>query len=502
MIWRGGGGLESPALSPPTATTSRHDRSPLNGYIFCMSRSAETLFSKLWQQHLVAHQDGQHLIAIDRLLLHERTGGVALKSLEAADRTVRDPARVFAVMDHIVSFRAGRGRDESRSPGGDVFIRETRERARRAGLNLIDTDDARQGIVHVVAPELAIALPGLSLVCPDSHTCSLGALGALAWGIGSSDAEHVMATGTLRTRKPDQMRVRVDGRLAEGVTAKDLALHLIATHGADGGRRMAIEFAGEAVTALDLEARLTLCNMAVEFAAFTALMAPDEVVFRHVRNREFAPKEAMFDRALAEWEQLATEPDAIFDDEISLDARRIAPRITWGTSPGQGMAIDAAVPADADRQALHYMGLSPGRPLTGEKVDGAFIGSCTNGRLGDLRAAAAILRGKRVAAGVRAVCVPGSQAVSRAAEAEGIADVFRAAGFEWGAPGCAMCFYAGGETFPPGARVVSSTNRNFEGRQGPGVRTHLASPATVAASAVAGVIADPRQVTARTEAPA
>jgi 3-isopropylmalate/(R)-2-methylmalate dehydratase large subunit len=405
-------------------------------------------------------------------------------------------------MDHIVSFRAGRGRDESRSPGGDIFIRETRARAESAGLNLIDTDDARQGIVHVVAPELAIALPGLSLVCPDSHTCSLGALGALAWGIGSSDAEHVMATGALRTRKPDQMRVRVDGQLALGVTAKDLALHVIAIHGSRGGGRMAIEFAGEGVSALDLEGRLTLCNMAVEFAAFTALIAPDQKVFEYVRGREFAPTDAMLEEASEAWAQLATDEDAAFDAELTIDAREVAPRITWGTSPDQGMAIDGPVPAGADAKALAYMGVSAGRPLTGEKVDGAFIGSCTNGRLDDLREAARLLRGRRVAEGVRAVCVPGSQAVSRAAEAEGLADVFRAAGFEWGAPGCAMCFYAGGETFPPGARVVSSTNRNFEGRQGPCVRTHLASPATVAASAIAGVIADPRQMRGRTEAKA
>lgn len=467
-----------------------------------MTRFPETLFFKLWRRHLVCSLDGQDLIAIDRLLLHERTGGVALKSLQAAGHSVRDPNRVFSVMDHIVSFRLGRGRDDSRSPGGEVFIRETRERADRAGLNLIDTDDDRQGIVHVVAPELGIALPGLSLVCPDSHTCSLGALGALAWGIGSSDAEHVMATGVLRTRRPAQMRVRIDGQLAAGVTAKDLALHLIAAHGSNGGARMAIEFAGEGVCALDLEGRLTLCNMAVEFAAFTALIAPDQKVFDYIEGREFAPRGARLEQAMEDWAGLATDSEAVFDAEITLDACLIAPRITWGTSPDQGMAIDAAIPASADGDALDYMGLSRGATLIGEPVAGAFIGSCTNGRLGDLRAAAKVLRGRRVAKGVRAVCVPGSKAVSRAAEAEGLADIFRAAGFEWGAPGCAMCFYAGGETFAPGARVVSSTNRNFEGRQGPGVRTHLASPATVAASAIAGAIADPRLVWAVPDAQA
>lgn len=453
---------------------------------------ASTLFDKLWHLHKVADAgDGDDLVAIDRLLLHERTGGVALKSLAERGRSVRDPTRVFAIMDHIVSFREGRGRDEARSPGGAAFITETRAMAREAGIHLIDTDDPSQGIVHVVAPELGIALPGLSLVCPDSHTCSLGALGALAWGIGSSEAEHAMATGTLRLAKPGQLRVRVDGELTPGVTAKDLALHLIAGHGAGGGQRMAIEFAGEAIAAMDIEARLTLCNLAVEFAAFTAMIAPDKKTLDYVAGRPCAPGPQHQSTALAHWQALKTDEDARFDHEIRLDAGEVRPQISWGTSPEDTVALGAPVPTDADPRAIDYMGLKPGQPLVGLPIQGVFIGSCTNGRLSDLKAAAEILRGRRVAAGVRAVCVPGSQAVRREAEALGIDKVFREAGFEWGAPGCAMCFYAGGETFPPGARVVSSTNRNFEGRQGPGVRTHLASPAVVAACAIAGRICPP-----------
>lgn len=451
----------------------------------------QTLFDKLWALHRIGDAgDGADLIAIDRIFLHERTGGVALKGLSEAGHTVSDPGRVFAVMDHIVSFRSGRTADEARSPGGEVFISETRAMANKAGIHLIDSNDPRQGIVHVIAPELGIALPGLSLVCPDSHTCSLGALGALAWGIGSSEAEHAMATGALRLKRPPQMRVTISGRLPKGTGAKDLALHLIAKHGAAGGRRCALEFSGEAVSALSIEERLTLCNLAVEFAAFTALIAPDQKAIDYVSGRPFAPKPDQNAGALQQWRQLTTDEGAPFDYEITIDAAEVRSTVSWGTSPAQSAPLTEVIPVSADPRALSYMGLKPGDSLAGLKIEGAFIGSCTNGRLSDLRSAAEILKGRKVASHVRAVCVPGSQEVRRAAEAEGLDDIFRSAGFEWGAPGCAMCFYAGGDTFPPGTRVISSTNRNFEGRQGPGVRTHLASPATVAASAVAGVIAD------------
>lgn len=464
-------------------------------YILLSEVSVPTLFDKLWAMHRIADAgDGYDLIAIDRLMLHERTGGIALKTLAARGLPVRDPARVFSVMDHIVSFRPGRGRDEARSPGGEAFILETRKMARQAGIHLIDTDDPSQGIVHVVAPELGIALPGLTLACPDSHTCSLGALGALAWGIGSSDAEHAMATGALRVQKPRQMRVTISGKLAPGVTAKDLALYLIARHGAAGGKRCAIEFTGAAVSELSLEGRLTLCNLSVEFAAFTALIAPDEKVIEYVFGRKFAPDPGQRAAAEAHWTHLCTDEGAVFDEEIEIDASVVAPQVSWGTSPEHTLALGDPVPASADRQALAYMGLTAGTPLRGLPIGGAFIGSCTNGRLSDLKAAAEVLKGRRVAPGVRAVCVPGSQAVRREAGALGLDRVFIEAGFEWGEPGCAMCFYAGGDTFAPGTRVMSSTNRNFEGRQGPGVRTHLASPAVVAASALAGRICAPSDI--------
>lgn len=457
-----------------------------------------TLFDKLWDIHVVAKgDDGADLIAIDRVFLHERTGGVALKSLLEAGHEVRAPERVFCVMDHIVSFAANRGRDDARSPGGEVFITETRAMAEKTGINLIDTVDARQGIVHVIAPEQGIAAPGVSIVCPDSHTCSLGAFGALAVGIGSSQAEHAMATGVMRMHKPKQLRVKIDGALQPGVTAKDVALHLIAAYGADGGKRRAIEFCGSTVAAMEPEARLTLCNLAVEFAAFTAVIAPDEKIIRYVKGRPYAPSSEHIETAEAHWRELYSDDDAEFDEEIQINAEILTPFVSWGTSPEQAAPIHHKVPdletlspekAARAEKAFAYMGLASGERFSDLSIDGAFIGSCTNGRLSDLREAAAILKGRKVADGVRAVCVPGSKQVRTEAEAEGLDAVFKAAGFEWGAPGCAMCFYAGGETFAPEARVISSTNRNFEGRQGPGVRTHLASPATVAASAVAGRI--------------
>jgi 3-isopropylmalate/(R)-2-methylmalate dehydratase large subunit len=467
----------------------------------------KTLFDKLWDIHAVCDDGyGADLLAIDRIFLHERTGGVALKSLFEGGRNVKAPSRVFCVMDHIVSFLADRGKNDARSPGGEVFITETRAMSQKAGINLIDTDDARQGIVHVIAPELGVAVPGASIVCPDSHTCSLGALGVLAIGVGSGEVEHAMATGVMRVRKPKQMRIVINGALKDGVTAKDCALHLIAAYGAGGAKRRAVEFCGPAVRAMDIEARLTLCNMAVEFAALTAVIAPDDMVFDYIKGRSFAPPRAQWDAAMRQWADLKSEPDARFDEEIAIDAGDIAPMATWGTSPEQAAPVSAGVPTEQNvrsdrkrstRKALDYIGLDYGDAFADLVLDGAFIGSCTNGRLSDLRAAAEVLKGRRVAPKLRAICVPGSANVRRAAEMEGIDRIFKDAGFEWGASGCAMCFYAGGETFAPGARIISSTNRSFEGRQGPGVRTHLASPATVAASAVAGRIVNAASLTVK-----
>ncbi len=463
---------------------------------------AKTLIDKLWDEHLVADLgDDSSLLYIDRIFLHERTGSVALEELAAAGRRVRNPEQVFCTMDHIVDTFPGRG-DITRVPGGTEFITRTRAAARAAGITLFDIDDDNQGIVHVVSPEQGIALPGVSLVCPDSHTCTLGGLGALAWGIGSTEAGHALATKTLVVRKPRNMRIRFDGRLAPGVTAKDMILALIGAHTAGGGVGYAIEFAGEAVRSLPVEARLTLCNMGVEFGAWTVIIPPDETTFEYVRGRPYAPKGETFEQAVAHWRTLRSDDGARFDKEITLDCAGLAPQVTWGTSPQHETGIDGAVPdparqTDANRRksmerALEYMGLQPGTRLQGLPIQAAFIGSCTNSRLSDLRAAAAILEGRKVASGVRAICVPGSTQVKRAAENEGIDRIFREAGFEWRESGCSMCFYAGGESFGFEERVVSSTNRNFENRQGPRTRTHLASPATVAASAIAGHLADVR----------
>ncbi len=449
-----------------------------------------TLVDKIWDAHLVSQTaSGASLIAIDRVFLHERTGASALKSMAAAGRPVRDPARVFAVMDHIVDTRPGRG-DQTLMPGGQAFITETREAALAAGITLFDVTDLDQGITHVISPELGIVLPGLTLVAPDSHTCTQGALGALAWGIGSSEAEHAMATGVLRLSRPKTMRVTFTGSLAPHVSAKDMALHLLATHGAGGGAGHAVEFAGPAVAALDMEARMTLCNMATEFAAMTGIIAPDELTFDWLAGRRYAPLQ--FDGPV--WSDLKSDDGARFDREIVIDASSIAPMISWGTSPEHSIAVDAVVPQGPDR-AHSYVGLEPGVRLAGTPIDVAFIGSCTNSRLSDLRRAAALVKGRRIAASIKAaLVVPGSSAVKRAAEAEGLDQIFRDAGFEWRESGCSLCFYAGGEGFAPGSRTISTTNRNFEGRQGPGIRTHIASPETVAASALAGAIADPRRL--------
>lgn len=453
--------------------------------------SALTLFEKLWQVHKVCELDGgEDLLYIDRIFLHERTGGIALVSMAESGRKVRRPAHVFATMDHIVDTHQGRN-DETLMPGGTKFITTTRRAAIAAGITLFDLDDDRQGIVHVISPEQGIVLPGLTIVCPDSHTCTQGAFGALAFGIGSTQTEHAMATSTLRLSKPKSMQVNFDGEFQAGVTAKDMILHLIGTYGAAGGRGYAVEFTGAAVRALCMEARMTLCNMAVEFGAFTGMVAPDEKTYAWLKDRPYAPKEADWDVAMAAWQNLVSDTDAEFDLVIEMDAGRITPTVSWGTSPGQSIALGEKIPPPnnlEDRKSLVYMGLDENQKISGLEIDAAFIGSCTNARLSDLRSAALVLKGQHINRNVRAICVPGSSAVKRAAEAEGLDAIFKQAGFEWRESGCSMCFYAGGEGFGENQRVISSTNRNFEGRQGAGARTHIASPATVAASAVAGRI--------------
>jgi 3-isopropylmalate/(R)-2-methylmalate dehydratase large subunit len=449
--------------------------------------ASRTLSEKIWDAHVVTDLGGgSALIAIDRVFLHERTGAAALKSMRDAGREVADPARVFAVMDHIVDTRPGRG-DGTLMPGGEAFITETRAACHEAGITLFDVNDPDQGIIHVISPELGIVLPGLTLIAPDSHTCTQGAFGALAWGIGSSEAEHAMATGTLRVAKPKTMRVTYTGALRPGVTAKDMILRLIADYGAGGGAGHIVEFAGEAVQALDMEARMTLCNMATEFAAFSGIIAPDGKTSAYLKGRRYAPD------PLPDWSDLITDEGASFDHEMTIDAASIEAMVSWGTSPEHSIPVSGTVPLGTVPKGtvLAYIGLEAGQPIAGTPINVAFIGSCTNSRISDLRRAAALVKGKHVADGVLALVVPGSSAVKRAAEAEGLDAIFKSAGFQWRESGCSLCFYAGGESFPPGSRVISSTNRNFEGRQGPGIKTHIASPEVVAASALAGVITAP-----------
>jgi 3-isopropylmalate/(R)-2-methylmalate dehydratase large subunit len=463
----------------------------------------KTLFDKIWNAHIVsARSDGTVLLHIDRHVVLDLGSNIAFAKLRQAGRTVRCPQLTIAIQDHIISTATGRRRDDT-FPAGAPFAAALRENTARYGIRLFDLNHPRQGIVHVVAPELGIALPGATLACGDSHTCTVGGVGALSIGIGTSEVEHILATQTLVLRRPKMMRVRFDGRLGTGVTAKDMVLYLIGQIGIKAGVGCAVEYAGGAIAALPIEGRLTLCNMSIELGARIGMVAPDDTTFQYLADKMFAPKGADWDRALAHWRTLASEPDAQFDHEVTVAASDIAPQVTWGTTPQQVLPISGRIPdpgtlSDATsrlgiERALSYMGLTPGTPIEGIPIDRAFIGSCTNSRLSDLRAAAAIVRGRKVAAGVRAMVVPGSTSVKREAEAEGLDAVFREAGFEWRESACSMCAGTNEDTVGAGERCISSTNRNFEGRQGPGARTHLASPAMVAAAAVSGRIVDVRK---------
>ena len=455
----------------------------------------KTFFDKVWDDHVIAKLgDDLDLLQIDRLVLHELSGSQAVTALAKAGRQPMSRAQVYTVIEHLISTKPGRGPTDSVSKSGPVMIEATRRASRDWGFHFIDYDDPRQGIAHVVAPELGIAFPGATLVCCDSHTSTVGGVGALAWGIGATEAEHVLATQALAQSRPKAMRVDFRGRLREGVYAKDMILALIGQIGAQGGIGYATEFSGSAVRALPIEGRLTLCNMSIEFSCKYGFVPPDDVTLEYLAGREFSPRGAAWDAAAAYWRALASDAGARFEREVTVDCDALEPQVTWGTSPQQVTAIGGQVPrpADAnDEKALGYMRLAPGTPLAGLAIDVAYIGSCTNARLSDLRAAAAVLKGRKVRAGVQAVCVPGSTPVKRAAEAEGLDRVFKEAGFEWHESACGFCGHIGDDRFAD-LRVISTTNRNFEGRQGPGTRTHLASPATVAASAVAGCIADPR----------
>jgi 3-isopropylmalate/(R)-2-methylmalate dehydratase large subunit len=463
---------------------------------------AQTLFDRIWDAHVVTDLGGGWaLLAIDRHLLHDLSGPGGFETLAARGLPVSRPDLSFATADHAVS--SAPHRTGETNPAGAKLYASLQRYCDSASVPFYDLGKAGQGIVHVMAPEMGLTLPGTTIVCGDSHTCTHGGLGALAFGIGSSELAHVLATQTVRQKKPRQMRITYTGTLANGVFAKDLALHVIAKLGCSAGVGYAIEHSGPALKGLSVEERLTLCNMSVELGSKIAFCPPDDVTFDFLRGLPYAPAGEEFEHAVSEWRQLRSDDDAQFDVEVSIDLSDVEPMVTWGTTPEHALAVTSAVPnptdsTDAERRkgvetALEYMGLSRGQSLAGTSVDWVFIGSCANSRISDLREAATIVRGKHVAPNVRAWVVPGSQLVKEIAEAEGLADVFRSAGFEWREPGCSMCVAANGDVVPPGQRIVSTSNRNFIGRQGPGARTHLASPATAAACAIAGAIVDPRR---------
>jgi 3-isopropylmalate/(R)-2-methylmalate dehydratase large subunit len=456
---------------------------------------AQTLLDKIWDAHVVAQRgDGRDLLYIDRHVVHELHGPHALKHIEDKNRSVRRPDLTVCVQDHTVATQPG-------VPKASEHIEAMRSGARRHNLTLIDVGDAEQGIVHVVSPELGIALPGITLACPDSHASTVGALGTLAFGCGTSELEHILATQVIAIHKPKQMRIVFKGTLGPGVSAKDVALHLIRTIGVDAGRGYAVEYAGPAIEEMSIEGRLTLCNLTIEWGARTSVVAPDEKTFVYCMGRPGAPKGASWDAALSWWRTLGTDPNAVFDREVEIDCASLEPQITWGTDPGQVVGVSERIPDPAAndvslqpklQRALDYMGLAPGASIAGLPVDRVFIGSCANARLSDLRIAASIVRGRKVADGIKAIIVPGSSAVKQLAESEGLDGVFVSAGFEWRDSGCSMCAGANGDIALPGERCISTTNRNFENRQGRGVRTHLASPAMAAAAAIAGHIVDVR----------
>jgi 3-isopropylmalate/(R)-2-methylmalate dehydratase large subunit len=459
----------------------------------------KTLFDKLWDAHVVRDLgDGWTLLHIDRHLLHDLSGPPALAEVAERGLKLHNAELAFSTPDHAVSSQPGR--ISTTFPLGGKLHAALKLRSNEMGVRMFDLGQPGQGIVHVMGPELGIVLPGLTVICGDSHTCTNGGLGALAFGVGSSESTHALVTQTLRMQKPKQMRIRCTGILSAGVTAKDLALHIIGKLGTAAGVGSAIEFCGPAIEALEIEGRLTLCNLAVELGARAGIVAPDERTFAYVKGRPYAPNGEDFDRAVDYWRTLASDANSTVEREEKFDVSNVRPTITWGTSPEHAVAVDGRVPdpreiADPARRnaliaALDYMGLEAGQPIAGTPVDWVFIGSCANSRITDLRAAANVVRGRTVSASVTAWVVPGSESVKRAAEAEGLDKVFKNAGFAWREPGCSMCVAANGEQVPPQKRSVSTSNRNFVGRQGPGARTHLASPAMAAAAAIAGVIVD------------
>ncbi len=462
---------------------------------------ARTLYDKIWDDHVVHTQpDGTCLLYIDRHLVHEVTSPQAFEGLRVAGRRVRQPEKTLAVVDHNVpTTDRSKGIED---PESATQVATLAENARDFGIEYFDERDRRQGIVHVIGPEQGFTLPGTTIVCGDSHTSTHGAFGALAHGIGTSEVEHVLATQTLIQKKAKNMRVSVDGRLPDGVTAKDIVLSIIGTIGTAGGTGHVVEYAGEAIRALSMEGRMTVCNMSIEGGARAGMIAPDEKTYAYLKDRPKAPKGAAWDAALRFWETLHSDEGAGFDQEIRLDAEKLPPIVSWGTSPEDVVAVDGVVPNPDEIgeenkrrskwRALEYMGLKPGTKITDIALDRIFIGSCTNGRIEDLRAVAKVVAGRRVADSVSAMIVPGSGIVKMQAEAEGLDRIFTAAGFEWREPGCSMCLAMNADRLSPQERCASTSNRNFEGRQGFKGRTHLVSPAMAAAAAIAGRFVDIR----------
>jgi len=465
--------------------------------------SPKTLYDKIWDAHL-AHEaeDGTCLLYIDRHLVHEVTSPQAFEGLRMTNRPVRSPDKTIAVPDHNVPTTLDRAKgidnEESR-----IQVEALDKNAKDFGIHYYPVSDIRQGIVHIVGPEQGWTLPGMTVVCGDSHTATHGAFGALAHGIGTSEVEHVLATQTLIQKKSKNMKVEITGKLRPGVTAKDITLSVIGATGTAGGTGYVIEYCGEAIRDLSMEGRMTVCNMAIEGGARAGLIAPDEKTFEYCLGRPHAPKGAQWEAALAWWKTLYSDDDADWDKVLVIKGEDIAPVVTWGTSPEDVLPITAAVPAaedftggkvDAARRSLDYMGLTPGTPLSEVEIDTVFIGSCTNGRIEDLRAAAEILKGKKIKDGLRAMIVPGSGLVRAQAEDEGLADIFKAAGFEWRLAGCSMCLAMNPDQLSPGERCAATSNRNFEGRQGRGGRTHLMSPAMAAAAAITGHLTDVREM--------
>ncbi len=454
---------------------------------------ARTLFDKLWDAHVVSQDEGcPAVLYIDLHLVHEVTSPQAFSVLRERNIGVRRPDRTVATMDHSTPTTPGlKVIDGEAAKQLDTLTKNCSD----FGVRLYGLDSDKRGIVHVMGPELGLTQPGMTIVCGDSHTATHGAFGALAFGIGSSEVAHVLATQCLLQRKPKTLQVRVDGHLSRGVTAKDLILAIIAQIGVGGGTGAVLEYSGDAIRGLDMEARMTVCNMSIEAGARAGLIAPDDTTFQYLARREFSPQGQAWEDAVARWRQLPGDEGAQHDAHVVIDGGALKPMITWGTNPGQGIAIDAPIPAAGDEatdKALRYMQLDAGKPLAGHSIDVVFVGSCTNGRIADLRQAARILDGRQVASGVRTLVVPGSVAVKRQAEAEGLDKIFTAAGAEWREPGCSMCIAMNGDMLQPGQYAVSTSNRNFEGRQGQGSRTFLASPLSAAAAAVTGRITDPR----------